>query len=99
MSEFIRKLYIDSRYRTPDSNSTSDFEIELPQTVNVERNALGWITDLHLPVTFYNIDDHCNRLYVRTAGTFSGVQAEAGIDIVELTPGNYTGETLATELR
>ena len=51
MSEFIRKLYIDSRFRTQDSESSSDFEIELPQAVNITKNALGWVSDLHLPVS------------------------------------------------
>ena len=56
MSEFIRKIYLDSRSTV--SGTTADYEIELPTTVAVAKNALGWITDLHLPVTFYNVDEH-----------------------------------------
>ena len=72
MSEFIRKLYIDSRFRTQDSESSSDFEIELPKTVNITKNALGWVSDLHLPVSWYNIDSHNNRIYVVTDCIYTG---------------------------
>ena len=95
MSEFIRKIYLDSRYRL--SGTTSDYEIELPRTVTVAKNALGWITDLHLPVSWYNIDQHNNRLYVFTSATVSpNIITRAYV--VDVTPGNYTGDTLAAEL-
>ena len=97
MTEFIRKLYIDSRYRTHESASSSDFEIDLPQTVNVSKNALGWISDLHLPVTWYNVDQHNNRLYLSLKGIVNGA-IEHKVQSIEVTPGNYTGDTLAAEL-
>ena len=97
MTEFIRKLYIDSRYRTHESASSSDFEIDLPQTVNVSKNALGWISDLHLPVTWYNVDQHNNRLYLDLQGNVNGT-IEHRVQSIEVTPGNYTGDTLAAEL-
>ena len=96
MSEFIRKIYLDSRYRV--SGTTSDYEIELPRTVTVAKNALGWITDLHLPVSWYNIDQHNNRLYVFTGASQSG-QIITRAYVVDAKPGNYTGESLAAELR
>ena len=96
MSEFIRKIYLDSRYRL--SGTTSDYEIELPRTVTVAKNALGWITDLHLPVSWYNIDQHNNRLYVLTSAfVSSNIQTRAYV--VDVTPGNYTAESLAAALR
>ena len=42
MSDLIRKIYIDSRYRTSTSLSSSDFEVELPETLTIMKNALGW---------------------------------------------------------
>ena len=89
MSEFIKKIYIDSRFRTHESNSSSDFEIELPQTVNISKNALGWISDLHLPVTWYNVDQHNNRLYLDLLANVGGT-VENRVKMVEVTPGNYT---------
>ena len=101
MSEFIRKLYIDSRYLTANSASSSDFEIELPLTVTVKKNALGWITDLHLPVTFYNVDEHSNRLYIASQANYPPNLSSPVVRYmtVELTAGNYSGATLAHELR
>ena len=96
MSEFIRKIYLDSRYRL--SGTTSDYEIELPRTVTVAKNALGWITDLHLPVSWYNIDQHNNRLYVLTSA-FVSTNVQTRAYVVDVTPGNYTAESLAAALR
>ena len=66
----IRKIYCDSRFRTPQSKSSSDFEIDLPNSVVIPRKAIGWISDLHLPVAFYNVDDHNNVLYVETSAKY-----------------------------
>ena len=96
MSEFIRKICLDSRCRV--SGTTTDYEIELPRTGTVIQNALGWITDLHLPVTFYNIDQHTNRLYVFTGASQSGHVVTRAY-AVEQKQGNYTGESLAAALR
>ena len=35
-----KKMYIDTRYKTPDSKSTSDFKINLPETLSCESNIL-----------------------------------------------------------
>jgi len=90
-------MYCDSRYRTPQSTSSSDFEIDLAENIVIPRQAIGWISDLHLPVSFYNVDDHNNTLYMSmTAHYLGGI--ETRVKAVSLTPKNYSGETLATEI-
>ena len=80
----IRKIYCDSRYRTSQSASSSDFELDLPNSVVIPRKAIGWISDLHLPVSFYNVDTHNNVLYLATTVSYlSGWQTR--VKAVELT--------------
>ena len=97
MVEFIKKLYIDSRFRTSTSNSTSDFEVELAQAVHIPRRAIGWVTDLHLPVTWYNIDSHNDTLYVEVFARMSGVD-DRKVRTATLLHKNYTGETLCAAI-
>ena len=99
MTEFIRKLFIDSRFRTKNSVSSSDFEIELPKTVNITKNALGWVSELHLPVSWYNIDSHNNRAYLITDCIYSGTTITQKAYMATLPPGNYSAESLSAELR
>ena len=85
----LRKIYCDSRYRTPQSASSSDFEVELADSVVIPRKAIGWVSDLHLPVSFYNVDDHNNVLYVSMSASYNGVP-QTRVKPVSLTPKNYS---------
>ena len=93
----IRKIYCDSRFRTPQSKSSTDFEIELSNSVVIPRKAIGWISDLHLPVAFYNVDTHNNVLYLTVSGSYNGTR-ETRVKAATLPPQNYSGETLAEEI-
>ena len=35
-----KKIYIDSKFRSPDSVSSSDFKIELPETMTFQENTV-----------------------------------------------------------
>ena len=45
------EIYIDARYRTLDSVSSSNFKVELPVTVNIPEDAVYFITDIAIPNT------------------------------------------------
>mgnify|MGYP003337679305 CR=1 FL=1 len=45
----IKKIYIDSRDRTSDSVSGSNFKIELPYVLQMPENTVFFITDVCLP--------------------------------------------------
>ena len=85
MPEMIRKCYCDSRFRTPQSASSSDFEVDLPNSVVIPRKAIGWISDLHLPVSFYNVDEHNNVMYLSLSADYGG-STENRVKAVTLTP-------------
>ena len=45
----IKKVYIDSRYSTSDSNSNSDFKFELKEQIDVPENTVCYIDDISIP--------------------------------------------------
>ena len=60
----IKKVYIDTRYKTDDSKSHSDFFIELPRTLNVPDNTICYVTDVVIPVSWSTVDVRNNKLYL-----------------------------------
>ena len=65
----IKKVYIDTRFKTPDSKSDSDLFIELPRSLNVPEDTIGYRTDIVIPVSWTTIDARNNTLYVCTDNT------------------------------
>ena len=62
----IKKIYIDSRNRIPSSISSSNFKIELAQTLQMPDNAVFFVTDICIPHVFQLIETGINdRLYYR----------------------------------
>ncbi len=90
----IKKIYVDTRFKTVDSKSDSDFYIELPRAMNVPDKCVCYIDDIVIPVSWTMIDERNSRLYL---------DYRIGDDIVAvitLIPyGNYTGATFAAALQ
>jgi hypothetical protein len=84
----IKKVYIDTRYKTVDSNSDSDFFIELPLAVNIPDKCICYIDDIVLPVSWTMIDNRNNKLYL-------GFKIGTAIaeETVTIPSGNYNGIT------
>ena len=62
----VNRILVDSRFRQPDSVSTSDFRIELNETVSIEDNMKCIVTDVCVPVCWYSIETNTNdKLYLR----------------------------------
>ena len=60
-----KKIYIDTRFKTPDSKNDSDFFVELPNTVNIPDNCVCYIDDIVIPMSWNTVDARNNKLYVR----------------------------------
>ena len=89
----IKKLYLDTRYRTADSVSTSNFKIELPMTLYMPNNCVFYITDVCIEHSWYTVETGINdKLYLQVGST-------AYTPILTLTAKNYTGDTLAAEIQ
>ena len=61
----INKIYIDSRHRTQSSESDTDFEIQLKQTINLPENCTCVVSDVMLKNTITTIERFNENVYVR----------------------------------
>ena len=97
----FKKIYIDSKYATSDSISTSNFRVQLPQTCQLPDNCVFYLCDVCIPHSWKTIEEGYNDiLYVmmvnpdstRPSDTLRG-------HIVQLASNNYTPTTFAAELQ
>jgi hypothetical protein len=51
----IKKIYVDSRYKSADSASDSDFYIDLPINLLMPANTGFYIDDVAIPVSWYSV--------------------------------------------
>ena len=86
----IKKIYIDSRYKSGDSASDSNFYIDLPINMLMPDNTGFYIDDVAIPVSWYVIDAGRND-----ALHFKVLDQKFKVN---LTPGNYSLVTLNDEL-
>ena len=97
----IKKVYIDSRYKTNDSVSNSDFKFELKEGLDLPDNTVCWIDDISIPHTWYTIGENLNNtLYIVTTQMDPGVTPTWYHPLaLEIPAGNYTGSSLAAALQ
>lgn len=92
----IRKLYIDSRFKTVNSSSDGDFKFELNEAIQLPDNCAVFIDDITIPNSWYNIDSQSNRLYVRRYQDASNTRTDK---ILSLDIQNHTFTTLTNALQ
>jgi len=92
----LKKLYIDSKFKTKDSISNSNFKIELPVTVYMPQSTFFTIDDICIPHSWYSIEKDINdKLYVHILTVGLGGYSF----YVTLPAGNYTGDLLKIRLQ
>ncbi len=92
-----KKIYIDTKYMTPDSNSTSDFKIELPETMYFDNNSsVFYIDDVCIPHNWYSVTENINDKLYLLVGTENGALSYSYI--ITLSYGNYTASDLVVEI-
>ena len=89
----ITKIYIDTRCRTKNSKSESDFSVELPRSFNIPDGVVAHIDDIVLPVSWTVIDERNNTAYI--AFSCVGTLKEYTFDFPSQ---NYDGPTFAAML-
>ena len=87
---YLNKIFIDSRFKTPESPSDSDFTIELSENIELEPNIGCIVQDITIPHTWYNINQLNNGLYFMMNGKDY---------IIRLAPKTYDIYALATALQ
>ena len=87
----IKKIYIDSRFSTPDSISNSNFKIQLNRSVSLPKNTVFYIENFVCSHSFYTIETGINdSLYVKINVNYL---------ILKIPPGNYNGSSFAAQLQ
>ena len=90
------RLYIDSRYRTAESRSSSDFTVELNEALDLPARTKVRIYNLCVPYSWYTVEQGLNEfLYLaekRPDNSWAG-------RVLSLPTGMYDGPKLATNMR
>ena len=87
----VRKVYIDSMFKTRDSKSSSDFKYELVESIQLPDNCHCFVDDIIIPVSWYNIDENSKNIYVRRYQDLSNTKTDR---IVPIEVNNHTADTL-----
>ena len=92
----VKKIYIDSKFRRGDSVSSSNFKIDLPQTLKLPDNAIFYVDDVCIPHNWYTVETGVNdklyfRLQLANGGTFYDYT-------ITLDSKNYNGVQFAAEV-
>jgi hypothetical protein len=90
MSLDIKKVYVDTRWRTSDSKSSTDFSIELPRSFTIPDNVVAYIDDIVLPVSFPTVDEKHNILHFQMNEYYGKIIMDVK---------NYNGQTFSETLK
>ena len=94
-----KKIYIDSKFRSPDSTSSSDFKYELPETISFKEDTVVYLDDICIPHSWESILENINnKLYFKVYKINESPDIEYNL-IARIEPGNYTGVELAAEIQ
>lgn len=94
-----KKIYIDSKFRSPESNSSSDFKYELPETMSFKEDTVVYLDDICIPHSWESILENINNKLYFKVYKISVIPEEEYHLIATIEPGNYTGGDLATEIQ
>ena len=96
----LKKIYIDSRDRTVDSKSASNFKIELPNTVQMPENTVFFVTDVCVPHVWKTVEEGFNdSLFLSYIVPGAGGSLTEKFRVVVLEEGNYTLPELSAQLQ
>ena len=101
-----KKAYVESRFRTRDSNSGSDFKFELKEPLDLPDNAPCYVGDISIPHTCRTVESHNNQFYIIFKTMYlagGGYEITEGYNynpyVVTLPEGNYTGPQMAAAIQ
>ena len=88
----VKKIYVDSRHRTVDSVSDSDFKIQLGRNIFLPEKCVYHLENCVIPHSWYNIEEGINDTIYYT------VNGGGYYNTARIPSTNYTGAALATAL-
>ena len=99
----IKKVYVDSRYRTNDSDSNSGFKFGLNQALDLPDNTVCYVDDISIPHARRTVESHNNKFFtilktetINADSTRTYDWLPYGLTIPE---GNYNGYRLASGIQ
>ena len=92
----VRKIYIDTRYKTAGSKSDTDFKFQLPYPISLPDKCVCFIDDVVIPNSWYTIDSTNNKIYARRVTLASDARTDK---VITLTTNNYSVQSLRDELQ
>ena len=92
----IRTVYIDSRFKTRDSKSSSDFKYELAESIELPDKCVCYVDDVIIPVSWYNIDENSKNIFIRRYQDLSNTKTDR---IVPIEVNNHTADTLTDAIQ
>jgi len=95
----LRKIYSDSRFRTTDSSSTSNFKIQLQDILHNDENTSYLINEISFPNTFRSVETGINdKLYIKWYFYDTHPKTTA-YSVITIPSDNYTGISLGLTLQ
>ena len=91
MSLPVKKIYINSNFKTADSESNSNFKFQLTRTFSFPKNSVFYIENFTCSHAWYSVEAGFNDSVC--------VSIDGQNYKIELSSGNYTGDTFATVLQ
>ena len=90
----LKKIYVDTKFKSINSASTSDFSIQLPETIYMPDNSVFYISDCCIAHSWYTVETGINdKFYLQIR--FNNFTFDV---ILTLDSKNYTGGDLAVEI-
>ena len=97
MSLPVKKIYVDSLYKLPESLTSSSLKIELPFSITMPHNAFFSVDEICIPHAWYSIQKDINdKLYIFELDI---ITRDTASTVITVPPGNYNGELLKTTLQ
>ena len=87
----IRKIYVDSRFKTSDSYCDAQFKFELKETVQLLDKCVVFVDDLVIPHSWYNVEENSKYVYVRRYQDLSNTTTDR---VLSLEVQNHTFDSL-----
>ena len=88
----IKEVYIDSRYKTSDSTSHSDFKFEIKEGLDLPDSTVFDVDDISIPLTWYTIEYYSSIMYIE----MSNQDLILRYSLITVPRGNCTASSLAS---
>ena len=96
----IKKLYIDSKARTVDSKSTTNFAVDLMESLPMPEDARFIVADVMIPHTWYLLSPNQGRdLTFAEIANSSPNNPNIQFITISLPPGSYNGPELESAIQ